>query len=216
MSIQWTLIAAFLYGEIAVVLLLIIPFISPKMWNYFFKSRFLRSLAAQSNTYFTVIIGILTLFFIDSLREMARYSSLRHHEIEHSHLDAEMQQSMKMFRAQRNFYIAGFALFLWMVIRRLVTLISFQANLMASNEATLKQAQNAAAAASRAMDGGTNSSNEIKELEEQLEKQSKELAKAIKDRDAMKTQSENLAKQYDDLCNLHAKCADASGSRKDD
>ena len=31
MSLQWTLVASFLYGEIAVVFLLIIPFISPKM-----------------------------------------------------------------------------------------------------------------------------------------------------------------------------------------
>lgn len=185
-----------------------------------FKSRFLKSFGAQSNTYFTIIIGILVLFFVDSVREMMRYSSLRHHEIEHSHLDAEMQQSMKMFRAQRNFYIAGFALFLWLVIRRLVTLISFQANLMASNEATLKQAQNASAAARKAMEDltsdGSNISNAVKELKEKLESQSKELSKANKDRDAMKTQSENLAKQYDELCNLHAKCSSAGGSSKDD
>lgn len=149
-----------------------------------------------------------------------RYSSLRHHEIEHSHIEAEMQQSMKMFRAQRNFYIAGFALFLWLVIRRLVTLISFQANLMASNEAVLKQAQNAAAAASQALDGqamgGANSANEAKELKEKLEKLTKDLSKATKDRDAMKTQSENLAKQYDELCNLHAKCSKTGASGKDD
>jgi B-cell receptor-associated protein 31 len=218
MSLQWTLVAGFLYGEIAVVFLLIIPFISPKMWNAFFKSRFLKSFGAQSNLYFTVIIGILVLFFIDSLREMMRYSTLRHAEIEHAHLDAEMQHSMKMFRAQRNFYIAGFALFLWLVIRRLVTLISFQANLMASNEATLKQAQNAAAAASQALGDlrseGSNSSNAVKEVKDELQAKTKELVKALKDRDAMKTQAENLAKQYDELCTEHARCTRAS--TKDD
>uniref|UniRef100_V5HA24 Endoplasmic reticulum transmembrane protein n=1 Tax=Ixodes ricinus TaxID=34613 RepID=V5HA24_IXORI len=58
-----------------------------------------------------------------------------------------MQQSMKMFRAQRNFYIAGFSLFLWLVIRRLVTLISAQAVLLAVNEASMRQAQPATDAA---------------------------------------------------------------------
>lgn len=34
---------------------------------------------------------------------------------QHQHLDAEMQGSMRLFRAQRNFYISGFALFLSLV-----------------------------------------------------------------------------------------------------
>ena len=29
-----------------------------------------------------------------------------------THLDAQMQMQMRLFRAQRNFYISGFALFL--------------------------------------------------------------------------------------------------------
>lgn len=36
-------------------------------------------------------------------------------EHQHQHLDAEMQGSMRLFRAQRNFYISGFALFLSLV-----------------------------------------------------------------------------------------------------
>ena len=36
---------------------------------------------------------------------------------------------MRLFRAQRNFYIAGFALFLCLVIKRLVSLISANAGL---------------------------------------------------------------------------------------
>lgn len=52
-----------------------------------------------------------------------------------------------MFRAQRNFYISGFALFLSLVIRRLVILISDQANLQAQSEASMRQAQSATTAA---------------------------------------------------------------------
>lgn len=62
-------------------------------------------------------------------------------------MDKEMQGSMRLFRAQRNFYISGFSLFLWLVIRRLVTLISAQANLQAQSEASMRQAQSATTAA---------------------------------------------------------------------
>ncbi|KAA3671192.1 uncharacterized protein DEA37_0015103, partial [Paragonimus westermani] len=56
---------------------------------------------------------------------------------------------MRMFRAQRNLYIAGFALFMWFVFRRLVRLISEHAQMAASQEASLKQAASASAAAER-------------------------------------------------------------------
>ena len=38
-------------------------------------------------------------------------------------LDVQMQHQMRLFRAQRNFYIVGFTLFLCLVIRRLLGLI---------------------------------------------------------------------------------------------
>lgn len=58
-----------------------------------------------------------------------------------------MQHSMRLFRAQRNFYISGFSIFLTLVIRRLVILISAQAQLLAQSEASMRQAQSATVAA---------------------------------------------------------------------
>ncbi|KAH7948279.1 hypothetical protein HPB52_020129 [Rhipicephalus sanguineus] len=166
MSFQWTIVAAFLYAEIAIVLLLMIPFISPRTWNKLFKSRFLKSLGAQADIYFTVMIVVLVLFFFEAQSEY-------HH---HGNLDVEMQQSMKMFRAQRNFYIAGFALFLWLVIRRLVTLISAQAVLLAVNEASMKQAQSATEAAQNLLKKSDNTKqNEGNSKTETLERDIKEL-----------------------------------------
>lgn len=46
---------------------------------------------------------------------MQKYGDDGKHEDGHSHtthLDAQMQMHMRLFRAQRNFYISGFALFL--------------------------------------------------------------------------------------------------------
>lgn len=64
-----------------------------------------------------------------------------------SNTNAEMHHSMRLFRAQRNFYIAGFAIFLILVIRRLVLLISLQATLLAQSQASMRQAESATTAA---------------------------------------------------------------------
>lgn len=75
MSLQWTLIAGFLYFEIAVVLLLVLPVASPRKWNAFFKSKFLQGLQRQASVYFFIVLAILFLFLLDAIREIRKYSN---------------------------------------------------------------------------------------------------------------------------------------------
>lgn len=227
MSLQWTLIATFLYLEIAVVLLLVLPITSPQRWQRLFKSRFLLAITNQASWYFAFILFILVLFLLDAVREMRKYSSSDSTEgHSHTHLDAEMQGNMRLFRAQRNFYISGFSLFLSLVIRRLVTLISEQATLLAQSEAALKQAQSATSTAKillsqkGAGEVAQNSTNEahdkeINELKEKLKEVTElkvelqlaelELARAKKDKEVMKSQSLSLETEYDRLLEEHRK-----------
>jgi len=227
MSVQWTLVATFLYAEIGFVILLLVPFISARTWQKFFKSRFLRSLESQANLYFTVFIIILLLLFVDSIREMQKYSTNKEHDLDHGHLDAELQHSMKLFRAQRNFYIAGFALFLCLVVRRLVTLISSQATLEAQASAALKQAESASKTATQLMQGESsksasaksdptvkdNDGNKKKEQQEQeqrklredLSNAKEELVRYRNNCEAMRKQAESVSEEYDRLMDEHAK-----------
>lgn len=201
MSLQWTIIAAFLYAEIAFVLLLTLPLASPSKWHRFFKSKFLAYISGQAGIYFIVLIGVLVLCLLDAIREMQKYSSIE--PSDHQHLDAEMQGNMRLFRAQRNFYISGFALFLLVVIRRLVTLISELATLLAQSEANFRQAQSASATAKTLLDkqgaGDEKSKKEIEEYVSKIAMLEKELNKEKKDKEAMKSQSESLNKEYDRL-----------------
>jgi len=217
MSLQWTLIAGFLYAEIAVVLLLVLPIAGPRRWQKLFKSRFLQAIANQASWYFAIILIILVLFLCDAIREMRKYSSTEEHDKHsHSHLDTEMQISMRLFRAQRNFYISGFALFLSLVIRRLITLISDQAVLLAQSEAAMKQAQSATSTAKSLLsqkgsgEVAQNSSNEahdkeVTELKAKLKSVEQELNHAKKDKEAMISQSESIKKEYDRLLEEHRK-----------
>lgn len=151
---------------------------------------------------------------------MRKYSNVE----EETTLNLGMQHSMRLFRAQRNFYISGFAIFLSLVIRRLIILISQQAALIAQSEASMKQAQSATAAAKNlisdqkkptASGDGINTSKfeeRIKELEDELKRE-------IKDKEALKSQAESLNREYDRLTEEYSKLQNkvdsASGNKTD-
>lgn len=148
------------------------------------------------------------------MREMVKYQGdLNTDHMGSRHVDAELQHSMKLFRAQRNFYIAGFALFLFLVIRRLVTLITELSNLGIQAEAAMKQAKSASDAAKNLMsdDGKSGDkaskgdSKELAKLKGLLEEKEKELSKAKSNEEAVKKQAKNLTNEYERLMEEHQK-----------
>ncbi|XP_006825105.2 B-cell receptor-associated protein 31-like [Saccoglossus kowalevskii] len=102
-----------------------------------------------------------------AIREVRKYSVGVSEVDLKNNPQSEVMIHMKLFRAQRNLYIAGFAFFLWIVLKRMSGLISEEATLIASNAATKKQAENASETAQKLM-------NEKEELEKQLKEQTKE------------------------------------------
>ena len=81
------------------------------------------------------------------------------------------------------------------IIRKLVALITTSATLEAELEAAMKQAQSATRAAELLMKDDKGASD----LEEKLKEKDEELQKALADVTSMKSQSENLTKEYDRL-----------------
>lgn len=219
MSLVWSLIASFLYVEICIVLLLVLPVASAQRWQRFFKSRFLAMLRSQAQTYFYLLLFVLILFLLEAIREMRKYSHQADPAAE-QHLNVGMQHSMRLFRAQRNFYISGFAIFLSLVIRRLISLITTQAQLLAQCEASMKQAQSATVAARSLLtekakeEAGSDkpkpsapSGDEINvdELKKRIAELESDLARERKDKEAMKSQSESLNREYDRLTEEYSK-----------
>lgn len=230
MSLQWTAVATFLYAEVFAVLLLCVPFISPKRWQKIFKSRLVELVVTYSNTFFVVLIAILVLLVIDAVREISKYDDVTEKVNLQNNPGAVEHFHMKLFRAQRNLYIAGFSLLLSFLLRRLVTLISQQATLLASNEAFKKQAESASEAAKKYMEeneqlkkeaaGGGVKLNareaklelansdlqaELKKLKDELATNKQKLEKAENEALAMRKQSEGLTKEYDRLLEEHTK-----------
>lgn len=245
MSLVWTLIAGFLYAEIFIVLLLVLPIASPQKWQRFFRSRFLTMIGRQAQLYFYMALAILVLFLLDAIREMTKYSHSGtfnrcylikmvyliqalycHHNslaladpTSEAHLNVGMQHNMRLFRSQRNFYISGFAIFLVLVIRRLVTLISAYATVMAQSEAAMKQAQSATNTARNLMNVAPESqpkgkgdakveaaqAEKVKDLEARIADLENELKRELKDKEAVKSQAESLNREYDRLTEEYSK-----------
>jgi len=240
MSLQWTFIATFLYTEIGLVALLMIPFISASRWQKVFRSRLLSSFTYYANIYFNIFIVILVILFFDSIRQVMRFGDAHDkHELKGLGVmpGAKEAIEMKLFRAQRNLYLVGFSLFLVFVLRRLVTLISYQASMEANAEASRKQAESATAAARKLMEEVDNKANEKKgdkedaaklaEVTQKLDASKAELRKAqteldrvSMDFDTMKKQATATNTEYDRLLNEHsnlqAQLAGGRGDKKDD
>ncbi|GAB0089686.1 B-cell receptor-associated protein 31 [Sergentomyia squamirostris] len=220
MSLVWTIIATFLYVEIGIVLLLVLPVASPMRWQRFFRSRFLAMIGRQAQMYFYLLLAVLVVFLIEAVREMRKYSHTD--PAQEEHLNVGIQHSMRLFRAQRNFYISGFAIFLVLVIRRLVLLISTQATLLAQSEASMRQAESATTAArsllsQKKTSTSDDASKETTALNKKIEDLENELKREKKDKEALKSQAESLNREYDRLTEEYSKIEKKiTSSSKDD
>ncbi|CAF1525997.1 unnamed protein product [Adineta ricciae] len=218
MSFQWTFLATFLYCELVVVAILLLPFISPVVWQKFFKSRIAKAFTAGAKYYFNFIICIFTLLFLDSIRELRKYSGFEVKDLSLPH--AEAHAHMKQFRSQRNFYIAGFALFLWFVIHRLINLLSSCAREMADSAAARKQAEGAhrhveglMSKDPKKMDpkelaASSDASGRFidpKKHDAEVSQLKQELAKAQEDMDTLREQYDNSVREFDKLNDEHRK-----------
>lgn len=122
---------------------------------------------------------------------------------------------MRLFRAQRNLYISGFTLLLFLVIARIVRLILRSAHLAASAEASLRQAENANKTAERLMEA-EGPDTIVAELRTQMKDLQSKLKTAEADRDTMKEQAENLQREYNRVSDeLHSKIGEPTDKKED-
>jgi len=226
MTIQWVSVAAFLYAEIGLGFLLSLGIISNARWKSIFTSRVLTLIAQHGTFLFSAFVLMLAVLFCDSVWSTYKLSKVDTHQLDlRNNPQAEIQMHMKLFRAQRNLYITGFSLFMLIILRRLIMLISKQAQLEASSEAALKQAQGASEQARKllaeneellkgnrqqAASNVQEAEHDKKEmlelvetLKEELNETTNRLEVAEKDLDAMKTQSEGLHREYDRVLDIN-------------
>lgn len=238
MTLQWTAVAIFLYVEIGVLVILCIPFISARRWQSIFQLRIWSWMARFWNKVFLTMIIVLIVLFLDAVREVRKYSSRE------LGTDAKVQPNMydhlhmKLFRAQRNLYISGFAVFLWLVMKRVVTLINQLAAVSGTTAALQAQADNANKAAKKYMEdnellkqtlmegkgdkataeGMELLRKEVEKLKDELKTSGDALKNSQSEADVMRKQMDGLAREYDRLLKEHQELQNLqdSGDKKED
>ncbi|XP_049433008.1 B-cell receptor-associated protein 29-like isoform X2 [Epinephelus fuscoguttatus] len=238
MTLQWTAVAIFLYVEIGVLVILCIPFISARRWQSIFQLRIWSWMARFWNKVFLTMIIVLIVLFLDAVREVRKYSSRE------LGTDAKVQPNMydhlhmKLFRAQRNLYISGFAVFLWLVMKRVVTLINQLAAVSGTTAALQAQADNANKAAKKYMEdnellkqtlmegkgdkataeGMELLRKEVEKLKDELKTSGDALKNSQSEADVMRKQMDGLAREYDRLLKEHQELQNLqdSGNKKED
>ncbi|XP_065522053.1 tRNA-dihydrouridine(20a/20b) synthase [NAD(P)+]-like isoform X2 [Lathamus discolor] len=240
MTFQWTAVAAFLYGEIGVILVLCLPFISPLRWQKIFTIPLWSKVAVFWNKMFLTIIVLLIVLFLDAVREVKKYSAVHVNEkAANVNSSAFDHIQMKLFRSQRNLYLSGFSLFLWLVLRRTITLLNQLAKEMASHAALEMQVNDATEAAKKYLakiekpqealsKKGNGAKKELTEatneklrkevelLKADLQKTSNALHKANTEVAAVKKQSEGLKREYDNLMKEYEQLQDSLNEDKKD
>ncbi|XP_038549804.1 B-cell receptor-associated protein 29-like isoform X2 [Micropterus salmoides] len=238
MTLQWTAVALFLYVEIGILVILCLPFISARRWQSIFQLRIWSCLARFWNKMFLTMIIVLIVLFLDAVREVRKYSA------KELGTDAKLQPNMfdhlhmKLFRAQRNLYISGFAVFLWLVMKRVVTLINqlasvsgitaaLQAQADSANQAAKKYMENNEMLKQTLMEGKGEKATaegmellrkEVRKLKEELKTSADALKNSQLEADVMKKQMEGLAREYDRLLKEHQELQNLqdSGNKKKD
>ncbi|XP_056682080.1 B-cell receptor-associated protein 31-like [Monodelphis domestica] len=226
MSLQWAAVATFFYAEILAAVLLCSPFISPQKWLKIFRSRLVRQVVNRGKPYFSVLLLILVLLFMDALWEMRKFDSSEKKGLRNNTVALE-QYHMKLYRAQWNLHLTSFSLLMSLLLRRLVTLQSQQALLQASREALRRQALGALEAAQRFLDEnerlraevGSDSAaqlsaapvsdenqclrEELKKLTEELENSRRNLESAQDEALALRKRCEGVPQEHDHLAEQH-------------
>ncbi|XP_029953179.1 B-cell receptor-associated protein 29 [Salarias fasciatus] len=221
MTLQWTAVALFLYAEIVVNLILCIPFISPKRWRSVFNWRIWSWLSPYWNKFFFAMIMALIILFLDAVREVQKYSGPEPMQDAKANPNVYDHVHMKLFRSQRNLYICGFSLFLWLIMRRVVTLLNQAAVVLEDRAGLQAQVEHAVKAAKQhkednlmlkqaVLDGEKSVSAtkqqmklEAEKLAGQLKAAEDALRKSQAEVEAMRRQAKGLAQEYDRLLSEH-------------
>ncbi|VDK57399.1 unnamed protein product [Anisakis simplex] len=195
MTLQWTAIALILYAEIFIVLALLLPWIRPS------RSRLMKMFEKYTNVYSVAAIAVLLLLFFDAIREVRKYSSEIRLDSHSSYVTADSGNvlHMRLFRAQRNLYICGFALLLFLVIKRLVALLSRGAQLEAAAEAAMHQAEGANKVAKSLLSEGQGEGEQEDELRRQLKEMQEQIEATKEEKNELKEKADNLREEYERL-----------------
>ncbi|XP_053908221.1 B-cell receptor-associated protein 31 isoform X3 [Cuculus canorus] len=191
MSLQWTAVAAFLYAEVFLVLLLCVPFISATRWQKIFKSRLVGLAVAYGNTVFVVLIVILVLLLLEHSR--------RPRALPHEAFPRPTQPLPRRLRPPALLAVLGAA---GEAFRKQAEGAGRAARrYMEENDALRKRLQEDGGE----VGNGNGRRDEVERLKEELAASKRALLRAQDEAQALRRQAEALTREYDRLLEEHSR-----------
>lgn len=183
---MWTLCAGILYTEMALISILLVPM--PKR----FRRKLVlgvtgSTLAKKLHSAFVAVFFFVIFMFIQSAIE-AHDAGIVHAESNRDDVMTSLNIRMRMFRAQRNFYVSGGSLFLLLVLNRFY---SFIVEMGSGMDIELLQKQ-----AVKNNDEFMKILEERDKVEKRAKKAEMELKELEKDCSALKSQAKNTESAY--------------------
>jgi len=216
--IQWYAVFVLLLFQMALCILLVLPL------PFRVRSAILSAIAkAWNNPTFNIVIkticGLLLVLFFDSLRNINNISTSieEKRDVAHVHGKPNCEHYLRLFREQRNSYVVGFSLFLFLMLYRFKEMLLEQQVIERKSSAVIKQAENAQKEYSRL----STESGEGKKSLDKANETIADLKKQLLSLEAIKKQAENTSKEYlrllEENNELHDKNnAKGRGQKKDD
>ena len=194
MTLQWSIVAFILYAEIFATLVLLLPWIKPEIWRRVFNSTLIHKMSRFADTIQYSAGFVFILLFTDAIREVRKCSHISEN-LEASRVapaDATIQK--RLFHAQRNLYMVGMLVILYLAIVRIARLIHDSANLFNAAVNSGREAMDASETAKIIAEAEPDSVANT--IQTQINEMKNKLKTVEGDRDLMKTQAENLQKNF--------------------
>jgi len=126
------------------------------------------------------VIAIVQILCGDGVRQIRQYMTDELH-MDAKHIrtrDSDTVINMNLYRAERNLYVSGFALFFWLVIRRMVQMLHREAQLLVCAAEAIEEA-----ASDNEQPDGTRRAKDhhIKKLENRISRQESEENEAVRE-----------------------------------
>jgi len=171
------------------------------------------------NVVIKTLFGLLLLLFFDTLKNINNISTLITERRDDGHHGKSnyCEDYLRLFREQRNSYVVGFSLFLFLMLYRFKEMLLDQQAVERKSSAVIKQAENAQKEYKRLSDEHGEGKKALDKANEKIA----DLKKQLVSLEAIKKQAENTSKEYMRLLEenneLHnTKNTKQRGEKKDD
>jgi len=128
-TLQWTIVTWLVYIESALILLLLLPWISASLWKKLLQSRVLQAMGRHFGRYKWAFVFVYVVLFVDAARESRTnyYADSINMLNTEDRVEVDFARQLKLFHGQRNLTVTGAAMLLALVLWRFVQLTLVEA-----------------------------------------------------------------------------------------